>query len=86
MSKTKIPNRLLATVRKEDAIRFKQDYQEANFVLDIMREAIEAMHEELLKEEESPLMFSEPGYREKYTWIMGKRKMAKEILNLFPEK
>ena len=84
-SKSSIPNLLLTQVKSSDKARFKQDYQEANFVLDVMRDAIEAKLKEILDKEESELMFSEPGYTEHYAYLMGKRKMAKEILNLFPK-
>ena len=82
--KVSIPSLLLSKVKTEDKTRFKQDYQEANFVLDVMKDAIEAKLEEILNKEESEIMFSEPGYTEHYAYLMGKRKMAKEILHLFP--
>ena len=85
MSST-IPSALLAQVKPEDVKRFKQDYKEANYALDIIRAAIEKKIYDLSTKEESELLFSEPGYVEHYISIIGQRKMAKELLNLFPKK
>lgn len=81
-----IPSLLLAQVKPEDHLRFKQDYSEANFVLDVIREAIEKKIFDLATKEESELLFNEPGYLEHFISIIGQRKMAKELLNLFPKK
>ena len=87
MSKSKpIPGALLALVKESDTQRFKQDYHEANFVLDIIKGAIEKKIEQLSTKEESELLFNEPGYLEHYISIIGQRKMAKELLQLFPKK
>ena len=81
-----IPSALLAQVKESDVKRFKQDYYEANFALDVIRAAIEKKIEDLSTREESELLFSEPGYVEHYISIIGQRRMAKELLNLFPKK
>jgi len=86
LSKKSIPSALLAQVKPSDHTRFKQDYTEANFVLDVIKEAIEKKLELLSDREESESNFSEPGYVHKYTHLLGQRKMAKELLNLFPKK
>ena len=87
MSSTEsIPGALLAQVKKTDLKRFKQDYREANYVLDIIKGAIERKIEHLLTREEDEKLLNEPGYVAKYAHIMGQRKMAKELLNLFPRK
>ena len=89
MSKTKskaIPSALLALVKEMDLKRFKQDYAEANYVLDIIQEAIEKKIYALSTQEESELLFAEPGYYEHHISIIGQRKMAKELLQLFPKK
>ena len=86
MKKTSIPSALLAQVKPTDQARFKQDYSEANFVLDIIREAIEKKITSLQTKEEDEKLLSDPGYVSRYTHIIGQRKMAKELLNLFPKK
>ena len=84
--KNKIPSALLAEVKAEDKARFIQDYNEANFCLEVIKTAIEKKWEVLLDQEEDPRLFQEPGYAAHYAHIMGQRKMAKTILNLFPNK
>ena len=86
MSKQSIPSALLAQVKPTDVDRFKQDYSEANFVLDIIRAAIEKKVLDLSTKEESELLFNEPGYLEHFISIIGQRRMAKELLQLFPKK
>ena len=87
MPKTKsIPSALIAQVKESDRKRFEQDYYEANFVLDIMRAAIEKKIASLETKEEDEKLFQEPGYVEHLVSIIGQRKMAKELLNLFPKK
>ena len=86
MSNKSIPSALLAQVKPADQARFKQDYQEANFALDVIRAAIEKKIYDLSTKEESELLFNEPGYVEHFISIIGQRKMAKELLNLFPKK
>lgn len=81
-----IPGALLALVKETDKKRFIQDYAEANFVLDIIKGAIEKKIELLQTKEEDEKLLSDPGYVSKYTHFMGQRKMAKELLNLFPKK
>lgn len=85
-NKATFPSALLSKVKKEDIDRFKQDYQEVNFVLDVIKEAIEEEYTKLLDQQESELLFQEPGYLEHYAHLMGQRKMAKRIINLFPKK
>lgn len=86
-SQTKsIPSALLALVKETDKKRFKQDYAEANFVLDVIKSAIEKKIVSLETKEEDEKLFSDPGYVSKYAHFMGQRKMAKELLNLFPKK
>jgi len=86
LSSKSIPSALLAQVKPDDHKRFKQDYHEANFALDVIRAAIEKKIYDLSTREESELLFQEPGYLEHYISIIGQRKMAKELLNLFPKK
>ena len=86
MKPKSVPSALLAKVRDEDIARFKQDYYEANFVLDIIKEAIEKKLEILSDKEEDISNFSDPGYVAKYTHMLGQKKMAKELLQLFPTK
>ncbi|RLC00661.1 MAG: hypothetical protein DRH90_17975 [Deltaproteobacteria bacterium] len=86
MSNRPVPNALLALVKRSEIKRFTQDYYEANFALDIIREAIEEKLRKLSDKEENEANFKEPGYMEKYIHILGQRKMAKELLNLFPKK
>ena len=81
-----IPSALLARVKEGDRKRFEQDYAEANYVLDIIKEAIEEKIDSLIRKEESDLLFSEPGYAAHYAFLMGQRKAARELLNLFPKK
>lgn len=81
-----IPSALLALVREEDQLRFKQDYYEANFALEIIKGAIEKKLEALATKEESELLFNEPGYIEHFISLIGQRKMARELLQLFPSK
>ena len=81
-----IPSGLLAEIKHEDRKRFIQDYLEANFVLDVMKEAIERQLNYLYDKEEKIEMFEKPGYVAEYAYLMGQRKMAKQILNLFPKK
>ena len=84
--KQSIPSSLLALVKEDDKERFLQDYREANFVLDVIKEAIDDKYEGLLRQEESPELLSTSESYVKYTYIMGQRHMAKMILNLFPTK
>ena len=85
MSKSKpIPSALLAKVKTTDKKRFIQDYNEANFVLDIIKEAIEARIQGLEDKQEAELIFDKPGVYEYHISLIGQRKMAKKILNLFP--
>ena len=87
MSKVKsIPSALLAQVKPDDHVRFKQDYSEANFVLDVIREAIEKKITIIQTREDDEKLLSDPGYVSTYAHLMGQRKMAKELLNLFPKK
>ena len=85
-NKNPIPNALLARVKESDVLRFKQDYYEANFVLNIIKEAVEKKLELLSDKEEDISNFSDPGYVSKYTYLLGQKKMAKELLQLFPKK
>ena len=81
-----IPSKLLAAVKPQDQTRFKQDYSEANFVLEVIKEAIIKEIILLQGKEESELIFKEPGYSEHYAHMMGQRQMARKLLNLFPKK
>ena len=82
----KLNSNLLAFVDKEQRKRFLQDYKEANFVLDVIQKAIEKKLELLETQEESPELFKDPGYVATYAHLMGQKKMAKNILTLFPNK
>lgn len=86
MSKQKINSALLACVKEDDKKRFLQDYKEANFVLQVIEQAIEKKLGTLETKEESPELFKDPGYVSHYAYLMGQRKMVKDILNLFPNK
>ena len=82
----KIPSSLLALVKPDDKERFIQDYSEANFVLEVIQQAIADKIGTLEDQEDDPKLFGEPGYVSHYAHIMGQRKMAKTILTLFPTK
>ena len=81
-----LPSALLAQVKNTDLKRFTQDYSEANYVLDVIRAAIEKEIKILQTKEESETLLSDPGYLEHYVHMMGQRKMANKLLNLFPKK
>lgn len=86
MAKQPIPSKLLARVKEQDKARFKADYQEANFVLDVLRLALEEEIKVLSDREDDDSIFEDPGFASKYAHIMGQRRMAKKLLNLFPKK
>lgn len=81
-----ISSHLLAHVKPEDKKRFLQDYQEANFVLDVIQKAVEKELQNTIEDEEDPKLFTEPGFAEHYAWLMGNRRMARTILKLFPKR
>ena len=82
----RIPNSLLSKVKPADKARFEADYAESNFVLDVIQAAIEEEIKSLSDKEDSEEIFNAPGWEAKYAHLMGQRKMAKKLLNLFPKK
>lgn len=77
-----IPSSLLAVVDKEDKERFKKLYFEDNYVLDVIRKAIEKELEALTLEQEKEDEFSKPCWTERQACLIGERRALRRVLNL----
>jgi len=82
-SKVSIPSKLLAAVKQQDKERFKGDYTEYNFVLNVIRDAILQDLEDLASKEESEELFGKPNWNEHQAYLLGQRKAFKATLKYF---
>ena len=78
--KSKFPSKLLAQVKQNDLERFKADYTEYNFVLEVVREAILCDIKALESTEESAELFGNPNWAEHQAFLIGQRKGLKATL------
>lgn len=80
-----IASALLSRVKEGDKDLFKARYEEANYIVDLIREVIEKEISDIDLKMEREETFKSPSWAEYQAHLLGSRKMARKILNYFPK-
>lgn len=86
MSNKRVPSKLLSLVKPEDKERFIHDYHEYNWVLGVIKEAVQKEVDVLQLSEELEDNFSDTNWDKLMAYKLGGRKYLRKVLNLFPTK